>query len=184
MVTTAGRPMNPETWRRDAEVQIGQIILRASTKRITSDFLRRQVYLQRGPSETVLTTPVHWIGPYYFGFSGTIRPKDAEVLVWFTDRRDDPRPPTIRREPGNRLTRDEFRAGVAENRRRAAEANGGPYIPFMVIAKYARVRQRGNPFFRDGARTSAREWKSAVQRSFRNLVRSFAISERDVARVT
>lgn len=173
-------PIDHRQMIRDAERELALFALPAVRAATESQTLRTFIAARQGSDGTFIGVPHHWAAAYHDGRTNPILPRDAKVLVWFTDRRDDPRPPTIRREPGNRLTKDEFLFGLEMNRRRRAEAtNPADYVPFMVVAKRVDTPTRSHPFFILGLQgTFARGGRDIVKRRFRDYIRSQLVSEK------
>ena len=130
--------------------------------RVLGRLVRRALRLVRGkiPSATlrsmlqgvvangrgILFLPHYW-AVYVHDGRGRITPKRAKWLVWFPDIKNDPRVAggsdyPVRMSQIKRLTRAQWVAGLAENRRRRAAG----LEPFMVVSK-ASGPARGVPFF-------------------------------------
>lgn len=92
-----------------------------------------------------LHIPHYWAVYIHDGRPG-FGPRRSSWLVWFANPRDDPRlQPNypVRLSDVRRLTKQQFKDGMAENRRRAA--NGLP--PFMLVRKFQPKPLAGSFFF-------------------------------------
>lgn len=121
---------------------------------------------------------------------GPFGPKSARFLVFFQDPNDDPRKPTPEREASARkLTRGEFDAGIAENRRlQALNPTGGPMQHMIVVRNRdgspGRVGGvRGSFFFTVGAQQFERKVDKIVLERFDRFVKSHIINETVTARI-
>lgn len=120
-------------------------IIRSTERGRISESLRRALRISTlGRGKVSVSVPHYW-APFYHDGRGQApkTPKAGKFMVWFKDPGDDPRwgpgLPVFRHEV-RRLTREEFRAGLEENRRR------GPGDPFMIVARVS-PRAKSNPFF-------------------------------------
>lgn len=162
---------------------------------IPSRTLRRTLQLRvpnnRGGREGDLFLPQFWATIVHDGRSG-FGPKTAKFLTYFQDPDDDPRKPTPARAAQQRsLTRAEFYAGVAENKRREQVNPGGGPMQFMLIIKTAKGLPgrvgpaAAQPFFLGpGAKRFEAQAPDIVFRELDKLILAgaVALSERAVAR--
>lgn len=128
-------------------------IIRSSERGRTSEALRKALTASSlGRGRAVARVPHYW-APFYHDGRGPAprKSRPGRWMVWFKDPGDDPRwgpgLPVLRSEV-RKLTREEFQAGLEENRRR------GPGNPFMIVAKVSpfppKTRAKSNPFFERG----------------------------------
>ncbi len=108
------------------ELELVRTLIGSSTLRAA---VRLIVDAQAGVA--TLFIPHYWAVYYHDGRDG-FGPSQASVLVFYADPDDDPRLEAgfpVRASEIRRLTRDEFRAGLDENARRAADGEE----PFMFV---------------------------------------------------
>ena len=168
------RRIDTRKWRSDLERSIATRALPRVKAQCQSNQLRRwlQVHPPK-PEGTPISVPHHWAVFYHDGRTRPILPVRGSVLVWFTDPRDDPRRHTFD-YTGQRLTRQQFYEGLAENRRRrAAAGNSASYEPFMVVTRAVRKPTAPHPFFEQGLSGTWPRVKAQVVRETHRLARSF-----------
>lgn len=117
-------------------------------------------------------------------------PKAANFLVYFVNEADDPRKPTPERAADvRRLTREEFQAGVAENRRLEQLNPGGGPQQHMIVVKTPRGRpgrvaaKPARPFFSEGGRGFESQVDNIVFREFDAFVLRNIVTERISTRI-
>jgi hypothetical protein len=166
---------NARQVRRRILEEIGREELRRVKGLIGSSTLRKAVRLivEAQDGEARLFIPHYWAEFYHDGH-GRINPVNARKLVFFANPADDPRKPTPERASQlRRLTRDEYQAGLEENRRRR-EA-GQP--PFMYVLD-STGPAGAHPFFDQLAQGAARRAGAIALRVFDEEIQR-AIEEDD-----
>lgn len=126
----------------------------------------------------------HYWAIYVHDGRGRSRPKNANVLIWFQNPKDDPRTNGGRNYPVRagdivRLTRAQYAAGLRENARRREEG----LEPFMIVTKSSGPVS-STPFFTEGMAGMAGEIDDAVFRAFDKWVREHVRSEHSPAVIT
>ncbi len=137
--------------RRDALIDrvLGRLVRRAMRlvrPKIPSATLRSMLQGLVVNGRGILFLPHYW-AVYVHDGRGVVTPKRAKWLVWFPEIQNDPRVAggadyPVRVNQIRRLTRAQWLAGLAENRRRRAAG----LEPYMVVSKRSGPA-RGVPFF-------------------------------------
>lgn len=110
---------------------------------------------------------------------GAFGPRSARFLVYFHDEADDPRKPTPERAADvRRLTKGEFREGLAENKRLFNTNPGGGAYQHMVVVKDPTGRPGhvgpvvAKPFFLEGMKPFEARVDQIIRTSFDAFVRA------------
>lgn len=125
-------------------LKLKRIITSTERGRISESLRRALRVSSLGKGKASVSVPHYWAPFYHDGRGRAPRTnRTGKFMVWFKDPGDDPRwgpnLPVFRSEV-RRLTKEEFQAGLEENRRR------GPGNPFMIVAKFSPAA-KANPFF-------------------------------------
>lgn len=176
----ARRAIPPEVFIERVLTALAAVARRRVLKRIPSETLRRTLGVAIVPPRAILFLQHYW-ALYVHDGRGSVRPRSATWLVWFTDPKDDPRLAggyPVRLSQVRRLTRAQFLDGLRRNREAAARGTK----PFMVVRKVSGPA-RGVPFFE--RLDLAGEVDRFVAEAFSTLVlqEGFAVVETDTARV-
>lgn len=138
-------------------------------------------------SKGSLFIPHYWAVMVHDG-RRAFKAKEAKFLVYFAQEADDPRKPNPQRlADQRRLTRDEFHAGLAVNRRLAnVNPQGGPQ-QHMIIVKTPKGTPGtvggapGTPFFTDFAEPFERQVPGIVLARFDSFIRRNVFTETKTA---
>ncbi len=138
-------------------------------------------------SKGALFIPHYWAVMVHDGHRA-FKAKSAKFLVYFAQEIDDPRKPNPQRlADQRRLTRDEFQAGLAVNRRLAnVNPQGGPQ-QHMIVVKTPTGRPGivggapGTPFFTDFAEPFERQVDAIVAARFDRFIRENIFTETKTA---
>ncbi len=156
---------------------------------IPSRQLRDALQRRNRGLEGDLFLPHYWAVIVHDG-RGSFGPSSAKFLVYFQNPDDDPRKPTPQRAANqSSLTPTQFRAGVAENRRREAANPGGGPFQFMIIVvnddgSPGRVGPAsGTPFFSQGGRAFENAADDIVFRELDRFIRREVPREFKKARI-
>lgn len=138
-------------------------------------------------SKGSLFIPHYWAVMVHDG-RRAFKAKQATFLVYFAQEADDPRKPNPQRlVDQRRLTRDEFQAGLAVNRRLSnVNPQGGPQ-QHMIIVKTPKGTPGivggapGTPFFTDFAEPFERQVDGIVSARFDEFIRRNLFTETKTA---
>lgn len=179
----------------DLELLVAQKLLPEVRRRTSSKTLQSALRVNvstvdpdTGELQVSIGVPHYWAQYYHDGTDG-YGPKDARVLVWFTDPlNNDPRLEgryPVSKGDIRKLTPDQFRAGLAENRYRKAVADSGgtAFMPFMIIAQHVGPRG-GHPFFERALKVAPDRMAPLIARHFDRWIRSQVISEKSTASIS
>ena len=128
-------------------LKLKRIIRSTERGRVSNALLTALRVSSVGKGKASISVPHYW-APFYHDGRGRAPKSDrsGRFMVWFKNPGDDPRwgpkLPVFRNQV-RRLTKEEFRAGMAENRRR------GRGDPYMIVAKFS-PKAKSNPFFLRG----------------------------------
>ena len=116
-------------------------------------------------------------------------PRAANFLVYYVDETDDPRKPTPERAKDvPRLTKDQFNAGMAENRRLQQFNPGGGPMQHLIVVKTpkggpGRVgASPPSPFFSEGGKAFESQVDDIILREFDAFVRKHTPTDTQTAR--
>lgn len=162
----------------DVHQRLSEAALRKVQSRIgrASQTLASALTIRKTPEGAELYIPHYW-ALYVHDGRGAVKPRRSKFLVWFLDPKDDPRLSGGYPERASdiiRLTRDQFREGLAENRARAAA--GLP--PYMIVTKYSGPT-RPNRFFEE--LSILEEAGKLVPRKFEEFLLRHLPAEKDTA---
>lgn len=140
-------------------------------------------------SKGSLFIPHYWAVMVHDG-RRSFGPKEANFLVYFAQEIDDPRKPNPERlSDQRRLTREEFQAGLAENRRlQVGNPSQGPMQHMIVVKTPAGAKTRvgptaASPFFKEGAKPFERQVDGIIRAKFDAFVKRNVFSEQKTARI-
>lgn len=159
--------------------RLGHAELAKAKTLIGSKTLREAIRLIVDANEgrAVLFIPHYWAEYYHDGRAG-FGPVTARVLVFYNDPHDDPRLAggyPVRATDIVRLTRDDYEAGLAENKIRRDAGD----VPFMFVLKS--VGPAGaHPFFDELAVGAVDRANETVTEEFDNFIQDFVDTDPDV----
>ena len=141
--------------------------------KIPSRALRDALQKFVGRTNGALYLPHYWAVFIHDGRK-PFGPKRAKVLVWFRNPADDPRLREgypVRLRDVKRLTKEQFREGLARNR----ELGGGQ--PFMIVRPFQKKALAGAFFFTEGMKAFEKGAAEIIAKEFDKHIR------RQVARI-
>lgn len=148
---------------------------------VPSRTLRRDVQLIVNATNRkgFLQWPYYWAGMIHAGYD-TRFPVVSSVLIWFKNKRDDPRTQGAskyprRRRDIRRLTDAQYQEGLKRNRQRPRNN------PYMIVVRYA-GGAAPRPFIDQGLRGFSSEAGRLVKQEWGKLVSEIAFSDKDTAR--
>ncbi|MEK7862879.1 MAG: hypothetical protein AAB295_06395 [Chloroflexota bacterium] len=133
-----------ERFTRDLLLLLARRFMSIARRKTESETIRRTLSarIDPQPGSAFVEAPQYW-APYYHDGRGPVRAKDSPFLVFYKDRRDDPRRPsnTMRAFQIRRLSAEEFvrdaRAGKLIVRREVGPSKPHPFFT-QAHAEFAR----------------------------------------------
>lgn len=138
-----GRPINEKQLALDISKIIAQHALTLIRPDVPSKTLQEAMRVRVSKGAASVYIPHYW-AVYFHDTRAAFGPRKKRWLVWFANPADDPRlqpKPPERYDPNNRLSKEDWDEGLAENLRR--QAAGLP--PYMIVRK--RVPARTGDYF-------------------------------------
>ena len=174
---------------RDALLdELSRAALILAKRSIPSRTLRAAIRAERLTERSVRLLVPHYWALYYHDGRGPVLPKRASMIIYYRDPKDDPRLTSgypVRMSDIKRLTRQQYLAGLLENKLRFRANPGGGTMQFMVVVPSTGPTRPGKsyPFFTKGMEAFPQLARDIIQRAMQLEFRRLNVSEQDVIRL-